>query len=315
VGNITGTVTALNGNVVPGAVVVVEGVVPKDHRTTVANENGYFEIDGLAPGTPFHLTISAQGFTDWTSAEITLSAGQFLIVKDCKLNLAEVKTTVVVGVASTPVELATEEFTVEEHQRVFGIVPNYYVVYDKNAPPLTTKRKFKLALRTSVDPVTFIGVGVVAGIDQGTDRPNYVQGAKGFGQRLGATYADGVSDILIGGAILPALLHQDPRYFYQGTGSVRSRLFHAISSTVVCRGDNGKKQPNFSTVGGDLMSSALNMAYYPDSDRSASTVFTNFLIDTGERMTANLAQEFILRKLTKVKGRKPSAPMNTQLEP
>jgi hypothetical protein len=161
--------------------------------------------------------------------------------------------------------------------------------------------KFQLALKTSVDPITFIGAAFAAGIDQGTDRPDYVEGAKGFGQRMGATYADGVSDILVGGAILPALLHQDPRYYYQGTGTVKSRIFHAMASAFICKGDNGKRQPNYSTIGGDLAASALDMTYYPDSDRTAWNASEAFLIDTAERMLANLGQEFLFRKLTKIK--------------
>jgi carboxypeptidase family protein len=299
-GNIMGTATAVNGDIVAGASVVVEGATPEDRRTAVTDTKGFFEIDGLTPGIPYHVTVRATGFADWSSAAITLNPSQYYIVTDCTLNVAEVKTTVTVGAASS-VELATEQLKVEETQRVFGIIPNFYVVYDKNAAPLTAKMKFQLALKTSVDPITFIGVGIIAGIDQATDRPEYVQGAKGFGQRLGASYADGVSDILIGGAILPALLHQDPRYYYQGTGTTKSRALHAIGSAFICKGDNGRWQPNYSTIGGDLAASALEMTYYPDSDRNASEVYESFLIDTAERIAANLAQEFVFRKLTKTK--------------
>ena len=105
----------------------------------------------------------------------------------------------------------------------------------------------------------------LAGIDQAADTPNYVQGAKGYGERLGATYTDGFTDILIGGAVLPSLLHQDPRYFYQGTGTKKSRILHALSSPFICKGDNGRWQPNYSSVGGDLASGAISNAYYPAS--------------------------------------------------
>jgi hypothetical protein len=103
---------------------------------------------------------------------------------------------------------------------------------------------------------------------------------------------------MIGGAILPSLLHQDPRYFYQGTGTNKSRALHAITSPFVCRGDNGTPQPNYSTIGGDLASAALSNAYYPASNRGLGLFFGNFLIGTGQRAAANLAQEFILRRLT-----------------
>jgi hypothetical protein len=186
----------------------------------------------------------------------------------------------------------------EEQQRVFGIIPNFYVVYDRDAEPLTAKLKFKLALRVSRDPVTIMGVAGFAGIQQAANIPNYVQGAKGYGERMGAGAADGFADIMIGGAILPSLLHQDPRYFYQGTGTKKSRTLHALSGPFVCRGDNGKLEPNYSSMGGDLAAASLANAYYPHSNRGVGLVFGNFLIGTGERIVASLAQEFLLGRFT-----------------
>ncbi len=165
--------------------------------------------------------------------------------------------------------------------------------------PLTTKMKYQLAVKASTDAVTIGAAGFIAGIDQAADStPNYVQGAKGYGQRFGATYADGVSGILIGGAILPSLLHQDPRYFYQGTGTNKSRALHAISAPFWAKGDNGRWGFNYSSIGGDLASGALSNLYYPQQDRGAGLVFRSVLITTGGRITNTLVQEFILRKLT-----------------
>jgi hypothetical protein len=95
------------------------------------------------------------------------------------------------------------------------------------------------------------------------------------------------------------LLHQDPRYFYQGTGTTRSRLRHAILSAFIAKGDNGKWQPNYSSVGGDLASGALSNLYFPKSNRGVGLVFSQFALGTGERIGANLAQEFLLAKLTR----------------
>lgn len=198
----------------------------------------------------------------------------------------------------TPEEVATEQVKIEETQRVFGVLPNFYVVYDPNPAPLTTRLKFHLALKTSSDVFTVLGVGALAGINQAGDTPNYVQGAKGYGERFGAAAADGFSDIMIGGAILPSLLRQDPRYYYQGTGTNKSRALHALSSPLVCRGDNGRLQPNYSSIGGDLGSSALSNLYYPASNRGAGLVFQNFFLSTGERMLSSLVQEFVLNRVT-----------------
>lgn len=293
--HITGTVTDISGDTVSGASVMLSGDPVKEPIKIVSDDNGFFAFNQLEPGT-YHIVISAPDFSDWTSSDLVLNAGQYMIVSDCKLRIAAVNTTVEVGYKSE--EVATEQVQYEEKQRVLGIIPNFYVVYDPNPAPLTTKLKFHLAMKTSTDVVTVLGVGALAGINQAGDTPNYVQGWKGYGERFGAAAADGFSDIMIGGAVLPSLLHQDPRYYYQGTGTNRSRMLHAISSPFICRGDSGKLQPNFSSVGGDLSSSALSNLYYPPSNRGTGLVFQNFFVTTGERMLSALVQEFVLGRIT-----------------
>jgi carboxypeptidase family protein len=290
-GHITGTVTDGNGDTLSGATVTLESPGLKDSIKLTSDDNGFFDFQQLDPGT-YRVTVTAPDFATWTSPELALNPNQYMILADCKLRVAEVTTTV--NVAYRPEEIATEQVQLEETQRAFGIIPNFYVVYDANPVPLTTKLKFHLAMRTSTDVVTVLGVGALAGINQAGDVPAYQQGAKGYGERFGAVAADGFSDIMIGGAILPSLLHQDPRYFYRGTGTSKSRILHAVSSPFICRGDNGKLQPNYSSVGGDLGSSALSNLYYPPSNRGTSLVFQNLLITTGERMLSNLVQEFVL---------------------
>jgi hypothetical protein len=291
---IIGTVIDVNGDTLPGATVVLQGPGLKDARKVLTNDNGFFEFKQVDPGT-YRVTISATAFADWTSPDLVLNPGQYLILTDSKLHIAEVTTTV--SVMNTAEEVAIEQVKIEETQRVFGIIPNFYVVYDPSPVPLSPKLKFHLALKTSTDLFTVLGVGALAGINQAGDTPNYVQGAKGYAERFGAAAADGISDIMIGGAILPSLLHQDPRYYYQGTGTDKSRVLHALSSPFVCRGNNGRLQPNYSSIGGDLGSSALSNLYYPESNRGARLVFENFSLTTSERMLSSLVQEFVLSKL------------------
>ena len=115
---------------------------------------------------------------------------------------------------------------------------------------------------------------------------------------MGAGFADGVTGSLISNAILPSLLHQDPRYFYQGTGTKKSRALHAMWAPFVCKGDNGAWQPNYSQLGGSLIGYSISTAYYPSSDRTAGHVFQTFGIDMGLHVVGSLAQEFILGKFT-----------------
>jgi len=299
-GIVIGTAIDINGDPVPDATVELKSLESGDRRTVTTPSNGSFQFRDVEPGVPYEITVSAQGFADWTSSNITLEPGQFKIVTGIQLRIETQKTTV--DVHYDPVQVAAAQLKAEEHQRVLGIIPNFYVTYEKDAAPLTTKMKFQLALRVSVDPVTAAGVTGVAGIRQAANSPKYGQGWGAYGERFGATAADGFSDIIIGGAILPSLLHQDPRYFYQGTGTTGSRIQHAMLSPFIARSDSGKWEPNYSSIGGDLASSALSNLYFPRANRGVGLVFGNFAIGTAERIGASLAQEFIVGKFTKRGG-------------
>jgi hypothetical protein len=123
------------------------------------------------------------------------------------------------------------------------------------------------------------------------------QGAIGYGERYGAVYADGFTDIMIGGVILPSLLHQNPRYFCLGTGTKSSRRFRTLSSSFVYREDNGRWQPSYSTAGGDP--AVVPLQYLLSAVESRRwAILGNFLIDTGQWVAANLAQEVIRLRLT-----------------
>ena len=291
---ITGTVTDTSGDVVSGATVVLRHSSGKDVIKLVSDDNGFFDFTQLHPGT-YRVAVSAPDFADWTSADLVLSPGQYMLISDCKLR---VQVTTTINVGDRPDEIATEQLQVEEKQRVFGVIPNFYVVYDPDPAPLTTRLKFRLAMKTSTDIVSILGIGALAGINQAGNTPDYRQGLKGYGERFGAAAGDGFSDIMIGGAILPSILRQDPRYYYRGTGTNRSRILHAITSPFVCKGDNGKSQPNYSSMGGDLSSSALSNLYYPPSNRGAGLVFQNFFVMTGERTLSSLVQEFVIGRIT-----------------
>jgi hypothetical protein len=297
---VMGTVTDVNGDPMPNAMVVLREVATNAPRAIMTTENGMFEFHDVTPGISYQLSISAKDFADWISPTITLEPGQFKIVTGIELRIKTDRTTV--DVHYDPVEVATEQLKAEEQQRVFGIIPNFYVAYERDPAPLTAKMKFQLALKVSTDPVTAAGVALVSASRQAANSPKYGQGWGAYGERFRAVTADGFSDIMIGGAILPSLLHQDPRYFYQGSGTAGSRIRHAMFSPFVAKGDNGRWQPNYSSLGGDLASSALSNLYYPQANRGVGLVFGNFAIGTAERIAASLAQEFLIGKFTRRGG-------------
>jgi hypothetical protein len=306
-GKIRGRVIDQTGVNITGASVKLSQEGQAEQPEVMTDEEGQFYFFNLSPG-PFQLTVSSPGLAtqEFTG---TLHPGESYLAPVITLALATQVTEV--RVSLTPDELATEQIKEQEQQRVFGVIPNFYVSYTADAAPLRAKHKFQLAWKTTTDPVTFVAVGAVAGFAQAGDRwPGYGQGAQGYAKRFGATYADVLAGTYIGGAILPSVLKQDPRYFYKGTGTKRSRLVHALASAVICKGDNGRWQPNYSSVLGNLAAGGISNLYYPPKDRNATgVVFSTALIRMGEMAVANVFQEFLVPKLT------PNLPTRTPAQP
>ncbi len=295
-GTISGTVVDQNGNVVVSAAV---GLAREGHaeQEIKSNREGRFTFTDV-PAGPFQLTISATGFATRQVPGV-LHPGEALEMLELRLSIAAATTEVQVSGADN-YELAEEQIKIQETQRVLGVIPNFYVTYNPEALPLKPKQKFELAWKTSVDPVTFAASGVVAGLEQaGNEFSGYGQGAQGYGKRFGASYADGFIGNMIGDAILPSILKQDPRYFYKGSGTTRSRILYALANAVVCKGDNGRWQPDYSGILGSLAAGGISNLYYPASNRNgAQLTFENTLIGIGGSGIGNLFQEFLIRRLT-----------------
>jgi hypothetical protein len=294
-GNINGTVTDTHGNPVVGAQVALIHGTPATKQQVLTGDNGEFAFPGILPG-PFQLNVSAPPFADQNFSG-TLAPGQNFIVPQFNLVLATVNTTVRVQPQAV---IAEHQLKQEEQQRVLKVIPNFYVTYVPNAAPLDTKQKFELSLRDAIDPVTFVLIGVTAGIQQASDYfPGYGQGAAGYGKRYGASYADFASGTLFGSVIFPSILKQDPRYFYKSTGSKRARVMYAIANAVICKGDNGHWQPNYSSILGNLASGALANTYYPPQNRNG-VALTFEVTGVGIAATAadNILQEFLIPKLS-----------------
>jgi hypothetical protein len=295
-GIISGTVLDGTGAAVTGADIKLAGTDRTPAQDVLSDENGQFSIVNAAPG-PFLLTITATGFAPQSFSGV-LPPGQVFEVPQITLEVASNITSVRVVLPQQ--ELAEIQLKDEEKQRVFGVIPNFYVVYEQHPAPLSSKQKFELAWRSTFDPVTFALVGASAGIQQATNQfGGYGQGAAGYGKRYGATYGDLITGTFIGGAILPSLLKQDPRYFYKGTGTTRSRFLYALANSVICKGDNGRWQPNYSNILGSLAAGGISNLYYPPDDRNGvGLTFENALIGIGTTAAANVLQEFVIPKLT-----------------
>jgi hypothetical protein len=301
-GIINGAVMDQTGSAVAGAEIKLIREASAD-RTVSTSEDGQFSLLNIEPGA-FQLTVSSPGFASQTFSG-TLHPGETFAVPTIALIVAAASTELHVTPAT--VDVAQDEIKAEEQQRVFGVIPNFYVTYVANAAPLSSRQKFQLAWKTSIDPVSFGVNAIVAGVEQSqNDFGGYGQGAKGYAERYGAAYGDFVIGTYIGSAILPSLLKQDPRYFYKGTGSKRSRILNALAQSVVCKGDNGHWQANYSGLIGGLAASGISNIYYAPKDRDGvGFTFENTLIGIGTTAVTNLLQEFVIRKLTQSR---PSLP-------
>jgi hypothetical protein len=293
---ISGTVTDLNGGAVPDAVVTLVMGAPTVTRSATTDQVGRFRFTDL-PAGDFKLAINAEGLQHG-SRQGTLHAGEQLAMPAVVLRLTEANTDV--EVTASREDVAEAEVKVEEKQRIGGVIPNFYVTYNWHAEPLHSKQKYELAARSLVDWTTFAFTAGIAGLQYETGSLNgFGYGPSGYAERYAANFGNVLFGTMLGGAVLPQLFHQDPRYFYKGTGSKRSRFFYALSTAVIARGDNGKWQPAYAGILGDYGAGALSNLYYPSSERSGvALTLENGSIGIGFDAIGNVFQEFLLKHVT-----------------
>lgn len=305
-GTISGVVLDLSGARVVDAWVTLNTAEGVQVQTLQSKDDGIFVFKAVPPGS-YQVVIKANGLEPFTSAAIALGVGQVYEMPRELLAIASTSTSVEVRPTE---EIAAEQIKQEEKQRILGFAPAFYVSYVKDAVPMTTKQKYSLAAHDTLDWTSYIGVSVAASIEQASNtHPGYGQGAAGYGKRWAAQFADGRSSDFLSHAVFASMLHQDPRYFYQGTGTTKSRLYHALSSAFVARSDSGKTMPNYSYLLGTMASGALSNAYYPHADRGVGLVFTTAAIGIGGRAAQAVLEEFVSKRITK------NAPKSIPAEP
>ena len=193
------------------------------------------------------------------------------------------------------------------NDRLFYALPNFLTLENSGkVPPLTTTQKFKVVTRGSFDYIQIPWYGALAGISQAENsEPGYGQGAEGYGKRLGAAFADGTIENYMTGAVLPSLLHQDPRFFQESEGGFVHRTGYAVSRIFITRADSGHQQFNFSEVVGSAMSAAISTySYHPKGDRNLPNTASVWGTQVGYDTVTIVVKEFwpdIRRKISKKK--------------
>ena len=190
-------------------------------------------------------------------------------------------------------ELAEEQLKQQEKQRVMGVMATFNTTRDPNAVPLSVGQKYQLFFKSVTDPWPFLLAGVVSSIDQASNSPKeWGQGWGPYAQRFGSSYSDYFIGNFFGNAVLPSLLHEDPRYFQKGKGKVINRILWAAGSSFWCKRDNGSWGPNWGNVGGNFIGTAIARAYYPASERNVHDTLMDGLTVTIEGMPGAELIEF-----------------------
>jgi hypothetical protein len=197
---------------------------------------------------------------------------------------------------------AAEQIKQQEHQRILGILPSFNVSYASDAVSMTAAQKIDLAFHSAVDPFPFGVAVLVSGYSEvREDNAGFGWGAKGYFERTGAAYLDEFNGTMIGNGFLPAIFHQDPRYFRLGHGSTMHRLLYAMATSYICKHDNsGRWEPNYSNVGGNIVAGYLSTFYYPSNHTGWDQTITDGFVVTTEGTVGGVLNEFwpdISRKL------------------
>lgn len=293
-GSIQGKVTDTSGAPVLGAVVTVTDAATS--RTTATDGQGAFRISSLPAGN-YNVKISANGLADWTASNVPASPDSESKPLLAVMRIAPAVTSVTVGLP--PQEVAQAQLKQEEKQRVLAVLPNFYVAYESHPAPLSPKQKFHLGMKVLFDPATIVATGITAGIQQ--QRKSYYQygqGTEGFAKRFGAEYATAADAILITSVLADSVLHQDPRYFYSGQGSVPQRAWYAVESAFRAKGDNGKWQPPYAGLIGSIAAAEIAQTYHPDPRTQYTLIGRTLLFRFTGLMAVNLFEELLLKKLT-----------------
>ena len=302
-----GTVTTSGGDtVVQGATITLRNSATHANRSALTTQAGFFSFSDVPPGV-WTLSVSGPGFVPWTSPPLDIRPGEYHQVPNIVLKIDAAASSVLV--TASVHQVAEMQLESEEKQRIVGIIPNFFVSYVPDAAPLSAGQKSRLAARALFDPVTFITAGITAGIEQGDNVfPAFGQGSLGFAKRYGAAFADNASSDLLTNAVLPVIFRQDPRFYYRA-GSVRSRILYSIDTVFICKGDNGRWQPNYSYVLGGFAAASVSNLYYPAANRGGGLVVTNGLLNLVSGAVSSLLEEFVFQKATtQAKHHAPSTP-------
>jgi hypothetical protein len=192
--------------------------------------------------------------------------------------------------------------------RLFFALPNFLSLENSaHVPPMTAAQKYKVAVRSSFDYVQIPWYMALAGISQAQNsEPGYGQGAEGYAKRFGSQFADGTIENFMVNAVVPSVMHTDPRYYQLGKGTVLHRTGYALSRLLITRTDSGHNTFNYGEIGGSFAAAAISTySYHPEADKTLSNTTSVWGTQVGYDAIRIVLNEFwpdIRRKFHKDKG-------------
>ncbi|HTH53245.1 MAG TPA: hypothetical protein VL495_04790 [Edaphobacter sp.] len=162
------------------------------------------------------------------------------------------------------------------------------------AIPLNWKEKGYLAIHYTTDPAglgTIVGISAInIAVDSHTA---YGPGLKGFGKLAGVSVLQNATAEFFGTFAVPALAHQDPRYYRMPHMPFRKRFLYSVTRSYVSRSDDGHTIPNYGTLSAYPIVAELSNFYVPgiESDGLSTTkrIITGLALDP----VNNLVNEFL----------------------
>ncbi len=179
-------------------------------------------------------------------------------------------------------------------KRMFWIIPNFAAVSaDTQLPPLTAREKYALAMQDSVDYSSFVWSGMLAAQSMALrSYPEFHNGMAGYSRYYWRAFADQASGSFFTDALVPAVTHEDPRYYTLGHGGFFRRTRYALSRVVVTKTDSGGRSFNFSEIVGNALEAGLSNLYYPPEERSLHNTAMNWVAQLEAASINNIVREF-----------------------
>ncbi len=190
----------------------------------------------------------------------------------------------------------------QQTRRILGIIPNFRAIgTGEKLPPQSVKEKFVSCTEDSFDYSSIFIPAMLAVYSLETNQtPEFGNGAVGYGRYFWHAAVDQTAENYMVEFVVPAITHEDTRYYTLGRGGFLKRTGYALSRAVVTRSDSGKEVFNVGEVVGAGASAGISTLYYPSRERSLGTTGTAWGIDVAVDAMAFVAKEFwpdIHRKL------------------